>query len=56
MGGVAVVWHQKLVWKVKGMENYGPNVVSFLLILGVQRWYAVGAYVPPNDMPMVHRV
>ena len=23
---------------------------------GVQRWYVIGAYVPPNDLPAVHRV
>ena len=41
------------------MENtarFGPNVVSFLLTLGARRRYVVGAYVPPNDRPIVHRV
>ena len=41
------------------MENtasFGPNVVSFLLILGARQWYIVGAYMPPNDGPRMHCV
>ena len=40
------------------MENYGANVVSFLLTLGSQRWYVVGAYVHPNTVhvaPVAHQ-
>ena len=42
--------------KVEGMEYFGPNVVSLLLMLGEHRSYVVGAYVPPNDFPKVHWV
>ena len=41
------------------MENtaiFVPNVVIFLLTLGVRLWYVVGAYVPPNNSPSVHCV
>ena len=38
------------------MVNFGPNVVSLLLLSGVRRWYVVGAYVMPNDVPKVHQV
>ena len=41
------------------MENtasFGPNVVSFLLMLGARQRYVVGAYVPPNNRPSVHCV
>ena len=39
---------------MEGIVNFGPNVASFLLIPGSQRWYVVRAYVPPNDAPAVH--
>ena len=38
------------------MSIFVPNVVSFLLTLRARRLYVVGAYVPPNDRPKVHRV
>ena len=31
-------------------------MVSFTVTLGRKRWYVVGAYVPPNDLPAVHRI
>ena len=49
-------WKQEAVWQVEGVENYGPDVVSFLLMLGVCRCYVVGAYVPPNYIATVHQV
>ena len=41
---------------MEGIVNFGPNVTSFLLKSGSHRWYVVGAYVPPNDAPAVHRI
>ena len=38
------------------MENFGPNMVSVLLTLGEWWWYITRAYVPPNDVPAVHKV
>ena len=54
--GVAVVWRDKSGWKVEGISNYSPNMVSFLLTTVLQRWYVVGAYLPQNDAPTVARV
>ena len=55
-GGVAVVWRVAKGWQVENTAIFGPNVVSFLLILGERRWYIVGAYVPPNDVPAMNLV
>ena len=41
---------------MEGTTIFGPNVVTFLLMLGERRWYVVGAYVPPNYVPAVHRM
>ena len=55
-GGVAVAWREKAGWQVEGIANYGPNVVSFLLMTGRCRWYVFGVYVPPNNAPNVDHV
>ena len=52
-GVVAVVWREKAGCKIEGIANYNPNVVIFLLTTGLQRWYIVRGYVPPNDTPTV---
>ena len=50
------MWREKAGWQVEGIDNYVLNVVIFLLTTGRQRWYVVGAYMPPNDAPNVARV
>ena len=51
-----MAWREKAGWQVEGIANYGPNVVSFVLKMGRQRWYFVGEYVPPNNAPIIARV
>ena len=51
-----MVWIKIMGWQVEGMVNYGPNVVSFVLIAGRRRWYVVGAYMQPNNALTVARV
>ena len=41
-------------WQVEFTVNFVPNVESFLLTLGLLRWYFVGSYMPPNDAPAVY--
>ena len=36
------------------MRIFGPNMVSFTVMLGQKRWYAVGEYVPLNNLLTVH--
>ena len=55
-GGVAVVCRAANWWQVEGTASFGPNMVSFLLMFGARRWYVVGEYMPPNDVPSVHCV
>ena len=55
-GGIAVMWQREEEGKPEGMINYGPNMVSFLLIMGWKHWYVVGVYIPPNNQPEVLRV
>ena len=39
---------------VEGVWNFGPNVASFIITSGRKRWYGVGAYVPPNNLPTIN--
>ena len=41
-------------WQVEGNIYFGPNVVSFLIMLGAIQWYVVGTYMPPNDVQTVY--
>ena len=43
-------------WQVDITVNFCPNVMIFLLTLRERLWYIVGAYVPPKDVPAVHRM
>ena len=40
----------------EGVTSFGPNVVSLKVMLGWKRWYIVGAYVPPENLPAVHQI
>ena len=53
-GGIAIVWRDAEEWGVDGVRNFGPNVVIFIITSGRKRWYDVGAYVPPNNLPMIN--
>ena len=55
-GEVVVVRGEEAGRQVQGMVNFGPNVVSFLEILGVRGCYVVRTYVTPNNMPAVHQM
>ena len=55
-GRILVVWREDTSCKVEGIVNFGPNVESFLLTLGLRGWYVVGEYVPPHDAPAVHHI
>ena len=51
-----MVWRALKGWQVENTNNFVPNVVSFLLMLGTRQWYVAGSYVPPNDVSSMHRV
>ena len=49
-GGVALVWRDGEAYEVEEHKVYGPNVLAFELVTGVDRYYCVGAYIPPSDL------
>ena len=48
-GGVALVWREGNTYEVKETKLFGPNVLTFQLVTGADRYYVVGCYIPPSD-------
>ena len=55
-GGIAIIWKEEEGWRVEGAKIFGTNVVGFTITAGRKRWYAIRAYMPPNNQTAVHRV
>ena len=36
--------------------SFGSTVVSFTVTSGWKRWYVVGAYMSPNNLPAVNQI
>ena len=41
-GGVAVFHRPEPHFAVEAVQQFGPNVIGFQIVTGVQRWYIVG--------------
>ena len=55
-GGIAIVWWEQAVCQVEGTTNYGPNMVSFIIMEGCKRWFVVGSYITINNQQKEHWV
>ena len=55
-GGVAVFHRPATHFAVKAVQQFGPNVVGFHLVMGGRRWYIVGCYLAPNDTLIIESV
>jgi hypothetical protein len=49
-GGIALFWQPNKLYVVKDWQIWGPNVLTFVLITGSTRFFAVGCYIPANDL------
>ena len=49
-GGVALFYREHDSFEVEEEKIWGPNVLSFDLVVGRDRFYCIGAYIPPNDL------
>ena len=38
------------MYKVEETQNWEPNIISLLLMMGNIRFYVVGCYIPPSDL------
>jgi hypothetical protein len=49
-GGIALFWRPNKSYEVEDWRVRGPNVLSFVIVMGGERFYAVGCYIPPNKL------
>ena len=45
--GVAVFYQPAPHFSVDAVRKFGPNVVSFQMVMGERQWYIVGCYLAP---------
>jgi hypothetical protein len=48
-GGVALVWKEGHTFEVEAARIVTPNLLTFQLVMGYERFYVMGIYIPPND-------
>jgi hypothetical protein len=55
-GGIALFWRANKTYEIEDWRIRGPNVLSFVIETGSQRFYVVGCYMPPNDLRTLPQV
>jgi hypothetical protein len=55
-GGIALIFTNSLYFQIESQQKHGPNVISFILVTGQQRYPMIGAYIPPNDTTTLHYI
>jgi hypothetical protein len=48
-GGIGIIWRDDHNgYEVKAVRPLTPNLISFQLVMGNERYYVMGIYIPPN--------
>ena len=47
-GGVALFYRPSPLFEVEAVRECGPNVLTFEVATGAQRWYIIGCYLAPR--------
>ena len=55
-GGVALFYRPSPLFKVEAVREYGPNILSFEVATGAQRWYIIRCYLAPDDAETIERI
>jgi hypothetical protein len=55
-GGIAFFWRANKTYEVKDWRIRGPNVLSFVIVTGSQRFYIVGCYILPTNLNTLPQV
>jgi hypothetical protein len=49
-GGIALLWQPEHAgFEVEATKIMTPNLITFRLVTGDERYYVMGMYIPPND-------
>ena len=50
-GGIALLWRENhRGFEVESAKIVTPNLLTFLLVTGNERFYCIGVYIPPTDV------
>jgi hypothetical protein len=52
-GGIALFWRPNKSYVVKDWRIGGPNMLTLVLVTGSYQFFAVGCYIPPNNLSML---
>jgi hypothetical protein len=55
-GGIALFWRPNKSYEVEDWQIRGPNVLSFTIVMVSQHFFAVGCYIPPNDLSTLQHI
>ena len=48
--GIALLWEKIELYELEEANARGPNVISFEIVTGTDRYYVVGCYIPSSDV------
>jgi hypothetical protein len=55
-GGIALFWKPNKLYEIKERRTRGPNNITFVVVSGGKRYYAVGCYIPPTNLTTLEHV
>jgi len=56
-GGVALIYREQHdLYEVEETKVWHPNLLSFQLVTGVDRYFVVGCYIPPSDLSVLEHI
>eukprot|EP00957_Ditylum_brightwellii_P145561 11083161-Ditylum_brightwellii.AAC.1 len=55
-GGIALCWKVNKAYEVKEVKFLGPHVLSFQLRMGLDQYFVMGCYIPPDDLAALEHV
>ncbi len=55
-GGIALIWRPNKSYEVEDWQICEPNVLLFTIVTGSQQFFAMGCYIPPNDLSTLQHI
>ena len=55
-GSVVIFYREADHFAIEEFHLHGPNIISFQLMTGRQRWNVMGCYIAPNDASTIEDV
>ena len=55
-GGIALFYKEGADFAIEEVRPYGPNFISFDVVIGRRQWYIIGCYLAPDDARTIEQV